>query len=307
VSPAACDALPSIGAPIGCTRVHLLDAHGREVADGAIGEIHIGGANVGRGYRNRPDLTAERFVHDAFGPPGARLYRTGDLGARLPDGSIAFHGRIDDQEKIRGHRVEPDEVARVLDRHARVGASAVAARGEGAERHLVAYIVPARASAHDDPACDAVPSAEALREFLGERLPDYMVPGEFVRLDALPLTSSGKLDRHALPAPGPDNALDRQSYRAPRTPTEQRLAEIVAGLLGVARIGVDDNFFLLGGHSLLGTQVVLRAREAFGVELSLRHLFEAETVAALAEVVERLLIEKLETMTDEEAGALAAR
>jgi acyl carrier protein len=134
-----------------------------------------------------------------------------------------------------------------------------------------------------------------------------MIPRAFVRLDALPLTTSGKLDRPALPAPGPDNGLDRQAFRAPRTPTEQRLAGIVAELLGIAAIGADDNFFLLGVHSLLGTQVVLRAREAFGIELSLRHLFEAETVATLAEVVERLLIEKLETMTDEEAGALAVR
>jgi acyl carrier protein len=265
--------------------------------DGEIGEIHIGGANVGRGYRNRPDLTAQRFVSDRFGAAGARLYRTGDLGARLPDGSIAFHGRIDDQEKIRGHRIEPDEVARALDRHALVGSCAVVARGAAAERHLVAYVVPAG---------DDAPSAEALREFLGELLPDYMVPAEFVRLDALPLTTSGKLDRGALPAPGPDNGLDRSVYRAPQTPTEQRLAGIVAELLGIERIGVDDNFFLLGGHSLLGTQVVLRARAAFGIELSLRHLFEAETVASLAQVVERLVIEKLAAMSDDEAGVLAA-
>ncbi len=286
------DSLPSIGGPIANTRIHLLDEHGEPVADGAIGEIHIGGAGVGRGYRGRPDLTARSFVPDRFSAmPGARLYRTGDLGARLPDGQIAFHGRLDDQQKIRGHRVEPDEVARALNRHPQVAASAVVARG-AAERELVAYIVPGSAGE---------PAAEDLRQFLATTLPDYMIPARFVRLSSLPLTTSGKLDRHALPEPAPDNALDRASYRAPETPTEQRLTEIIGALLGNQRVGVDDNFFLIGGHSLLGTQVLLRAREAFGVEVTLRDLFEAGSVAHLATVIEELLITKLEAMSEDEA------
>ncbi len=220
------------------------------------------------------------------------MYRTGDLGVRLPDGQIAFHGRIDEQQKIRGHRIEPDEIVRTLNRHPEVAASAVVAREDDEGRALVAYVVPAAA---------AEPSAEVLRAFLADLLPDYMIPAHFVRLPDMPLTSSGKLDRQALPAPTPDNALERAPYRAPETPTEQRLVDIIATLLGVERVGADDNFFLIGGHSLLGTQVVLRAREAFGVEVSLRDLFEAETVAQLALMIESLLIAKLEAISEEEA------
>jgi amino acid adenylation domain-containing protein len=291
---AAGDGLPPIGRPIANTEIHLLDAHGRPVRDGEIGEIHVGGAGVGRGYRGRPELTAACFVPDRLGGvPGARLYRTGDLGARLPDGQIAFHGRLDAQEKIRGHRIEPDEVVRALNRHPGVAASAVIARGDTpADKQLVAYVVP------DE---DAAPAADELRTFLAGFLPDYMVPASFVRLAALPLTTSGKLDRQALPEPAPENALGPARYRAPETPIEESLAAIVAGLLGIERVGADDNFFLIGGHSLLGTQVVLRARQAFGVELSLRDLFEAETVANLALVVEQLLVAKLAAMSDEEA------
>ncbi len=187
------DRLPTIGWPIANTTIHLLDEHGEPVPDGAIGEIHVGGAGVGRGYRGRPDLTAQRFVPDRAGGAGARLYRTGDLGERHPDGQIAFHGRLDEQEKIRGHRVEPDEIARALNRHPLVAASVVIARSDGAtDKELVAYVVPAAAGE---------PSAEELREALAATLPDYMIPARFVRLAALPLTASGKLDRHALPPP----------------------------------------------------------------------------------------------------------
>jgi amino acid adenylation domain-containing protein len=288
------EALPAIGWPIAHTRIHLLDERGDPVPDGAIGEIHIGGAGVGRGYRGRPDLTARSFVPDPFsGVPGARLYRTGDLGERLPDGQIAFHGRLDEQQKIRGHRVEPDEIARTLNRHPLVAASAVLARGGApSDKELVAYVVPDAAAA---------PTAEALRRFLAELLPDYMIPARFVQLDALPLTASGKLDRQALPTPTADNALDQASYRAPATPTERRLAEIIGALLGTERVGANDNFFLIGGHSLLGTQVLLRAREAFGVDLTLRDLFEAGSVAQLAAVIEDLLIVQLEAMSEDEA------
>ena len=286
--------LPPIGRPIANMQIHLLDAQGEPVADGENGEIYIGGAGVGRGYRNRPDLTAERFIVDRFGSdPLARLYRTGDLGCRLPSGEIAFRGRIDDQVRVRGQRVEPDEIASTLNRHPLVASCAVVARGEApGERQLVACVVPT-----GEPA----PTAQELRDFLSELLPDFMVPTAFVRIDALPLTSNGKVDKRALPDPTPGNALEQAGYRAPTNPAEKRLAQIIAEVLNTDSIGVDDNFFLVGGHSLLGTQVVLRARAAFGVELTLRHLFEAQTVANLAIVVERLLLEKLETMSEEEA------
>jgi acyl carrier protein len=264
------------------------------VAVGEIGEIHIGGASVGRGYRNRPDLTAQAFVPDPFRRvSGARLYRTGDLGRLLPDGQIAFHGRLDNQVKIRGHRVEPDEIASVLVQHPDVAAGAVMARrATSGETRLVAYVVPTPRGSL---------TAEALREFLATRVPDWMIPVAFVRLAALPLTSNGKLDQSALPEPTADNALGDTHYRAPETPMEQRMAAIVAGVLGVDRVGLDDNFFLLGGHSLLGAQVVLRMRDAFAVDLTLWHLFEAKTVGQLAVTIEQLLLEKVATMTDDEA------
>lgn len=293
VIPPGMPGLPPIGRPISNVQAHLLHGSGRPVAAGETGEIYIGGAGVGRGYRNRPELTAERFLPDPFSRvEGARLYRTGDLGLKAADGQILFRGRIDDQEKIRGHRIEPDEIVHALNRHPRVRASAVMARGlNGNEKRLIAYVVPDRAGA---------PSAEELREHLADQLPDYMVPGRFVRLDALPLTANGKLDKHALPEPSAQNALAQVRYQGPRTRTEQTLSSIFAEVLGGTRIGVDDSFFLSGGHSLLGTQVVLRARDAFGVDLTLRHLFETQTVAKLAAKIEQLLIDKVSTMTEEE-------
>jgi AMP-binding enzyme/phosphopantetheine binding protein len=285
--------MPPIGRPISNVQVHLLDGSGAPVGPGETGEIYIGGVAVGRGYRNRPELTAERFLPDPFSPvQGGRLYRTGDLGLRASDGQILFRGRIDDQEKIRGHRIEPDEIVHALNRHPRVRASAVVARGPGEhEKSLVAYVVA-------DPAGE--PSAEELRAHLADQLPDYMIPGRFVRLDALPLTANGKLDKRALPEPTAQNALAQSRHQGPRTRTERALSSIFAEVLGGTRIGVDDSFFLSGGHSLLGTQVVLRARDVFGVELTLRHLFETQTVAKLAAKIEQLLIEKVSAMSEEE-------
>jgi len=185
----------------------------------------------------------------------------------------------------------------VLRDHAAVRSAVVVARAEGdGETHLVAYLVPE----------DAGITAETLRSFLAERLPDYMVPDQFVRIDALPLNASGKLDRAALPAPSAENALASEQFAAPETPAQQRLADIIVEVLGRGPVGIDDNFFLLGGHSLLGTQVVLRAGEAFGVELTLRHLFQAPTVRTLAALIEELLLEMLEAMSDDEASARAA-
>lgn len=299
VSPLAeAAAPPPIGRPIANAQVYLLDERGEPVPPGSAGEIWIGGAGVGRGYRGRPDLTARCFVPDRFRPlPGARLYRTGDLGCLLPDGQIAFRGRFDDQEKIRGHRVEPDEIAAVLNQHPSVAASTVVGRGPANERRLVAYVLPATA---------AEPSARELRDFLAGRLPEYMLPTTFVRLASLPLTTSGKLDKGALLEPAPDNILGSAVGRSPTTPTERRLAQILADLLRIDDVGADDHFFLMGGHSLLGTQLVLRTREAFGIDLTLRHLFEAPTVAELASVIERLVIQRVEAMSEEEAHLRAA-
>jgi acyl-coenzyme A synthetase/AMP-(fatty) acid ligase/acyl carrier protein len=280
------DGLPSIGWPISNVTVHVLDTQGRLVVPGGEGELYVGGAGVARGYRNLPELTAERFVADPFGLEGSRLYRTGDRVRALPDGSLAFLGRVDDQVKIRGHRVELDEIVAVLDTHPGVDASAVASHpGPDGETRLAAYVVAA-------PGTLLTPAA--LRATLQARLPDYMLPSAFVPLDALPLTASGKLDRTRLPVPETVQTLGDAELVAPRTDVETRLAALVAGLLGVPSIGVTDNFFLLGGHSLLGTQLIVRMRDAFGVDLPLRAVFDHPTIEALADEVERMLLIRLE-------------
>jgi amino acid adenylation domain-containing protein len=290
---------PPIGAPISNTQIYLLDREGRPVAQGDSGEIYIGGTGVARGYRNRPDLTAERFLPDPFSAAsGARMYRTGDLGRLLADGQIVFQGRVDNQEKIRGYRVEPDEIATALNRHPAVASSAIVADGSESDRRLVAYVVQSD---------DADLTSDDLREFLAQSLPDHMIPSMFLRVAALPQTSSGKLDKCALPKAVAENAMLGTDYRAPATPAERRVAGIVAKVLGVERVGIDDNFFLIGGHSLLGTQVVLQVRQAFGIDLTLRHLFTAPTVASLAASVERLVIQKIQSMSEEEAQWQASR
>ena len=287
------DRLPPIGRPVAGTTIHILDEAGRPVAGTMVGEIFIGGAQVARGYRGRPDLTAERFVL----LDGKRAYRTGDRGAWLADGQVAYHGRVDDQAKIRGHRVEPEEVAGTLRRHPAVAAATVAARaGDDGDHHLVAYLV----------AADVLPSAEDMNNWAAERLPDYMMPSSFVRLDALPLTANGKIDRTALPPPSAANTLAAAGFATPETPAQQRLAAILSDVLGRGPVGIDDNFFLLGGHSLLGTQVVLRAGETFGVDLTLRHLFLAPTIRQLATLIEEMVTAMIEAMSDDEARQRAA-
>ena len=284
------DELPSIGRPLPGTEVHLLDERAEPVGEGATGEIWIGGAQVARGYRGDAALTAARFVdHPRYG----RLYRTGDLGRRGPDGEIAFAGRVDAQVKIRGHRIEPAEVAAALNRLAGVQASVV--RPLGGE--LVAYVVPA---------AGAGLTAAALRAALALELPDYMIPRRFASLERLPLTANGKVDVEALPDPEAGRMADAPAGRAPATPAEKRLLAIVREVVGRDDVGVDDDFFLVGGHSLLGTQVVVRAREAFGVDLTLFHLFDGRTAATLATIVERLVIEKLDAMSDDEIRRRAA-
>jgi len=281
--------LPSIGRPIDNTQIYILDREMREVPEGEAGEICIGGAGLARGYINRPVLTAERFVSKTFSNGSeTRLYRTGDLGRFLPDGQIAFLGRQDEQIKIRGYRIEPDEIVCQLDAHPAVQTSAVIAREDAAgEKQLVAYVVLA---------ADAAPQDLKLREFLSERLPEYMVPAAFVRLDTLPLTPNGKIDRATLPPPDSGNLLRHQPSVAPRTPIEERLIRILTPLLRVEKIGLNDNFFFLGGHSLLGTQLVTRINRTFNVEMTLLNLFEHPTVAEIAAEVERLVAVRAATM-----------
>lgn len=290
-------AVPSIGRAIAGVRVHIVDEAGSTLPAGEIGEIWIGGAGVARGYRGAPSLTAASFVPDRLGgEPGGRLYRTGDLGSVGEDGEIRFHGRLDDQVQVRGQRVEPGEVAAVLARYPGVDAAAVLPAERDGAAELVGYLAVRAEAALD---------AADLSAFLAERLPAYAMPSAFVRLDALPVTANGKLDRGALPPPSAANALPARAHAQPTTPAERLLATILAEVMRRPAIGVDENFFLLGGHSLLGTQVVLRAGEAFGIELTLRHLFQAPTVRQLALVVEALVLQRIEGMSDSEVRLLA--
>ncbi|MFY0528921.1 amino acid adenylation domain-containing protein [Archangium gephyra] len=269
-----------LGRPLTNVEVYVLDARMRPVPVGVPGELYIGGASVARGYLGRPDLTAERFIPSPFGSePGGRLYRTGDRVRWLPEGVLEFLGRFDDQLKIRGFRIEPGEVEATLAHHPAVREAVVLARGStSGDRRLVAYAVP-RAGVSLLPG--------ALRSFLEEKLPAYMVPSAFVVLEALPLTPNGKVDRAALPVPAASQEVAR-SYVAPRTPAEEVLAGLWAQVLGVERVGVHDDFFALGGHSLLATRAISRIRSAFRLEVPLRELFEAPTVAALVQRLEAL-------------------
>ncbi|MCP4656497.1 MAG: amino acid adenylation domain-containing protein, partial [bacterium] len=263
-----------IGGPLPGRTLSILDRHAMPVAIGVTGELCLGGPLLARGYLERPALSAERFVPDPRGDAGARLYRTGDLARMRPDGNVDFLGRLDDQVKIRGFRIELGEIAAALAEHAAVREQLVTARDHGrGDRQLVAYLV-----------CEPRPAARELREFLHQRLPSYMVPAVFAFLDALPRLPSGKVDRAALKRRTlPEGLVSEEQFVPPRDPTEELLAAIWEDVLGLGgRIGVHENFFTLGGHSLLATRVVSQIRTALGVELSLRRLFEAPTVAGLA-------------------------
>jgi amino acid adenylation domain-containing protein len=274
------DAKPTIGRPLANTRVYILDDRQEPVPPGVAGELYIGGIGVARGYLNRPELTKEKFICDPFSAePEARLYRTGDLCRYQANGDIEYLGRLDQQVKIRGFRIELGEIEAVLGEHEAIQESVVVARENKAEeKELAAYLVIREGR---------VPTVAELREHLMKKLPDYMVPIAFVTLEKLPLTPNGKVDRKALPVPAENRLGSGAEFVAPRTPTEQALAKIWAGLLGVERISIHDNFFALGGHSLMAVRLVFRVRKEFNVELPLRLISELPTIAQLGQAVDK--------------------
>ncbi len=273
--------LVSIGKPIANTTFYILDGNQQVVPEGSAGELYIGGDGLARGYFERDELTTEKFVSHPFDSrPGARLYRTGDLARYRPDGNVEFLGRIDNQVKIRGFRIELGEIEAVLSGQSSVQECVVIAREDVCgDKRLVGYVVPAAGSTIN---------AADLREWVKGRLPEYMVPAAWVQMASLPLTPNGKIDRKNLPAPDYERPELAGEYHGARTPAEELIAGIWAEVLRLNQVGVEDDFFQLGGHSLMATQVVSRIRQAFQVELPLRTLFEAPTVAGIAERVERL-------------------
>ena len=284
----------TIGRPIDGVSILLRNEDGTPAPEGSIGEICIGGAGVGKGYRNLSELSSASFVPDPqSSDPRARLYLSGDLGRQLPDGQIEFHGRRDSQEKIRGQRIELEEISHVLYRHPKVKFAVVTAlRLESGEKQLVAYVLPAE---------ENQPTSTELQEFLARILPNYMVPAAFVRLLAVPLSPNGKIDRTALEAPRPSNLLPATPTSAPQSAVAEAVLQMTRELLKSDAIRVEDDFFLVGGHSLLGSQLIMLIRESFQVDLTLRCLFEARTVERLASRIEEVLITQVAAMSDEEA------
>jgi acyl carrier protein len=283
------------------SEVWVLDREGQLAPVGVVGELYIGGDGIAREYLGRPELTAETFVPHPFSKkPGARLYRTGDLVRYLSDGNIEFLKRVDHQIKIRGFRVELGEIEAVLQEHPAVCERVVVTwKDASGDTRLVAYVVGAQVS-QAPLESELVPQ---LRSWLRERLPDHFIPSYFVVLDRLPLTPNGKVDREALPAPDCAITSSEETLIAPRTPEEEKIAEIWVELLNLDRVGVESNFFDLGGHSLVATRLVTRVREAFGINPPLRLIFESPTIAALAEFVatvrERGEVSRIEAMVEE--------
>jgi amino acid adenylation domain-containing protein len=286
-----------IGRPIPDLQLYLLDRYLQPVPVGVPGEIFVGGAGVANGYLHRPELSAQRFIDNPFGSKSApKLYRSGDLARWLSNGDIEYLGRIDTQIKLRGYRIEPNEIVSVLNTHPAVQASAVVARENGGGNlRLFAYVVT-KGHPH--------PTSGALRSLLRKQLPDYMVPAAFIGLQALPLTPNGKIDRDALPDPDDTNRLPDEDYATPRTVLEEKLTGIITSLLGLERVGVDDNFFLIGGHSLFCAQLIWRIQESFGVELPLLSIFDLPTPALLANEIERLIVAKVDAMDEHEVESV---
>jgi acyl-coenzyme A synthetase/AMP-(fatty) acid ligase len=279
----------SIGRPVAGARAYVLDAWLRPVPPGIPGELYLAGAGVTRGYANRPALTAGRYMPDPFSvDPGERMYRTGDGARWKPDGTLEYLGRLDAQVKLRGFRIEPGEIESALQAHADVSEAVAIVRNDTGDPRLVAYLVLA--------AGVATPQASELRAHLRQRLPDYMVPGAFVVMDALPLTATGKVNRRALPAPAP--AVAAESSRGP-TPTEAALAAMWRELLGVPRVGRGDSFFALGGHSLPAMRMLAAVHAKLGVSLPLRDVFDHPRLADLAARVDRARARSLDAILDQ--------
>jgi len=271
----------SIGRPIANTQIYILDSHLHPVPVGVTGEIYISGEGIARGYLNQPAITSEKFIPHPFSQkPGMRLYKTGDLARYLSDGNIEFLGRIDNQVKIRGFRIELGEIEALLNQHPEVKETVVIAREDVAgNKRLVAYVVPQPKSAI---------TVNELRDYLKDKLPDFMLPSAVVLLKELPLSPNGKVDRKALPAPEEVRADLIGEFVPPRTPVEEKLTQIWAEVLKVEKVGIYDNFFELGGHSLLTTQLLAKVKEAFNLDISLRSLLEKPTVAGLAENIDQV-------------------
>jgi len=284
-----------IGAPLADLRFYLLDKDGQPVPVGIKGEIHVGGRGLARGYLKRPELTAQRFVADPFNH-GERLYKSGDLGRWLADGNLEYCGRMDDQVQIRGFRVELGEIETVLAESPLVREAVVLHRDREQGGDLAAYVVPSGG-------VEAFPIAE-VRQYLKEKLPDYMIPGQLFAVAAIPLTAHGKVDRKTLLKI--EHSLPVEAKALPATPTEIALAEIWREVLGLAEVGVDDNFFDLGGHSLLATQVATRTQREFGIHLPLRELFEKPTIAELTPLIEELQLQQASEMDGDELASLLA-
>ncbi len=280
LAPGTGDALPTIGQPITGVELFLLNADLQPVRDGERGEIFVGGAGVAAGYLGRPDLTSERFVTVPSLKDNSRLYRTGDLGRKLPNGDYEFCGRVDDQIKLRGYRIEPAEIVSALRTHPAISAAAVTTIGEGAHKQLLAYVV-----------LKTETSAEAIRNQLAVRLPDYMLPDLFARLETMPLAANGKIDYSALPFPNRSNLLDFEtSSLEPMTEIQIEVASILAKVVKRPNVGFTDNFFRLGGNSLLAAQVVISVQKTFGIDLQVRSVFESPTVKGLSAAIEQRIL-----------------
>ena len=279
ISQISFDGRAPIGRPITGMLTYLLDEKMQPIPSGEVGELYVGGIGLGRGYLNRPDMTAERFVPDFIsGEAGERLYRTGDLARLSADGTLEYVGRTDQQVKLRGVRIELGEIENLLRRHPNVRQAIVIVREDkDGDRRLVAYVVGSP---------DSSVGISELRNYLQTKLPDGMIPSAFVIMDTLPLTPNGKIDRLSLPVPNAGSYRQEQTYIQPRNPLETSLVRLWEQVLGIRGIGIEDNFFVLGGHSLLAARLISRLRDELGIELNLRDVFESPTIAAMAETIQ---------------------